>query len=59
MWSILETNVCSKVHCTENDVKLSLEQDWQEIPQEQLYTSVEDVQKKFKAVIASKGEYFE
>ena len=59
VWFILETKACSKVHCTVNDLKLSLEQAQQEIQQEQLCTSVEDVQGRLKVVSASKKEHFE
>ena len=59
LWSTLEAKACSKVYCTVGNLKSSLEQAWQELPQEKLCASVKDVQRRFKAVIDSKGSYFE
>ena len=55
VWSILEAKVCGKIHHSVDDLKQSLLQAWQEIPQEQLCAFAEDVCQRLQAVIKSNG----
>ena len=55
VWSILEAKVCGKIHHSVDDLKQSLLRAWQEIPQEQLCASAEDVCWRLQAVIKSNG----
>ena len=51
VWSILEAKVCGKIHHSMVDLKQSLLRAWQEIPQEQLRASAENVCQRLRAVI--------
>ena len=55
VWSIFETKVGGKIHHSVDDLKQSLLRAWQEIPQEQLRASAEDVRRRLQAVIKSNG----
>ena len=59
IWSILEAKACSKVHRSVQDLKVSLERAWSDIPQDTMRAAVEDVRRRLKAVIARKGGHFE
>ena len=55
VWSILEAKVFGKIHHSVDNLKQSLLRAWQEIPQEQLRASAEDVRRRLQAVIKSNG----
>ena len=55
VWSILEAKVCGKIHHIVVDLKQSLLRAWQEIAQEQLCASTEDVCRRLQALIKSNG----
>ena len=59
VWSILEAKACEKIHHSVDDLKQSLLRAWQEIPQEQLHASAEDVCRRLLAVIKSNGSHFQ
>ena len=59
IWSLLETRECSKVNHSVQDLKLSLERAWYDIPQDTMRASVENVRRRLKEVIARKGGHFE
>ena len=55
VWSILKAKACGKIHHSVDNLKQSLLREWQEIPQEQLCASEEDVCQRLQAVIKSNG----
>ena len=57
--AILEAKACEKIHYSVDDLKQSLLRAWQEIPQEQLRASAENVRRRLPAVIKSNGSHFE
>ena len=59
IWSILETNACSKSHKSIEHLKRSLVAEWEKVPQEVLRAAVGALPGRIKAVIKNKGGYIE
>ena len=59
LWSILESEACSKPSPSIEALKLKLMKTWEKIPMEIVHASINDFSKRLHAVVKAKGKHFE
>ena len=59
VWANLEARACAKPHKSLDSLKLSLQREWQKIPQDELRNAVGKFRTRLQAVISQKGGYIE
>ncbi|KAI6651434.1 hypothetical protein LOD99_5241 [Oopsacas minuta] len=59
VWANLEASACAKPHKSLDSLKLSLQREWQKIPQYELRNVVGNFRTRLQAVISQKGGYID
>ena len=59
LWSVLEGEACLVPHRSIDHLKGDLARAWQRIPNNIVFTAVEDVHRRLTATVRAKGGHFE
>ena len=59
LWSILESEACSKPSPSIEALKLKLMKTWEKIPMKIVRASINDFSRRLRAVVKAKGKHFE